>query len=69
MTQDEILKEYFKCKNNPYYFATKYITVKNYRGERVPFSTPLTEEEFNNMFNKLQKGEYELHRHKRISIN
>ena len=49
MTQEEILAEIQKCRNSPYYFATKYLTVQNYKKEPVPFTTWLTEEEFNKM--------------------
>ena len=54
MTQEEIQEEIIKCKENPYYFATKYLIVTNHLGESVKFSTPLSEEEFNKMFNNLQ---------------
>jgi hypothetical protein len=56
MTQQEIQEEILKCKQSPYYFATKYIKVKNHKGEMVSFNTPLSEEEFNKMFKKLQNG-------------
>ena len=51
MTQEEVKEEILKCKNNPHYFATKYIKVKNHLGKDVPFSTPLCEEDFNEMMN------------------
>ena len=35
-------EEYNKCKANPYYFATKYVTVNS-----KPFATNMNEEEFN----------------------
>lgn len=53
--QEEILQEIQKCKDSPYYFVTKYCTVKtgqyNMMGEEIvkPFTTHLTEEEFNNI--------------------
>ena len=53
MTQQERQEEIIKCKQSPYYFATKYLTVKNHRGKSVPFATPLSEEQFNEMFKKL----------------
>ena len=56
MTQQEIYNEIPKCKESPYYFATKYIKVKNHKQETVSFKTPLSEEEFNEMFKKLQNG-------------
>jgi hypothetical protein len=58
MTQQEIQEEILKCKQSPYYFATKYLIVKNHRGESVPFATPLTEKQFNKMFKKLENGRY-----------
>lgn len=36
------LNEIIKCRENPYYFATKYLTVNG-----KPFTTLLTEQEFN----------------------
>jgi len=56
MTQQEIQDEILKCKESPYYFATKYLKVKNHRQETVPFKTPLTEEEFNKIFKELENG-------------
>lgn len=50
MTQEEILEEIKKCKDSPYYFATNYIMVKNHREELIKLQTPLTEQEFNQMF-------------------
>ena len=50
MTQEEILAEIQKCINSPYYFATKYLTVRNHNNEIIPFTTPLSEEEFNQVF-------------------
>ncbi len=35
-------EEYQKCKENPYYFATKYVEVNG-----KPFQTSMNEEEFN----------------------
>ncbi len=48
--QDEIEEEIIKCNLSPYYFATKYLVVINHLGEKVKFTTPLTEEQFNKMF-------------------
>lgn len=48
-----ILEEIKKCKESPWYFATKYIIVKNHNNQSIPFRTPLTEEEFNNFINIL----------------
>lgn len=51
MTQKEILIELRKCRESPYYFATKYLTVLNTsNNEIVKFKTSLTEEEFNIIF-------------------
>jgi hypothetical protein len=57
MTPQEIQEEILKCKQSPYYFVTKYLTVKNHRGKSVPFTTLLSEEEFNKMFKKLENYE------------
>jgi len=56
MTQQEIQDELLKCIQSPYYFATKYIKVKNtpYSDDMVDFYTPLSEEEFNKLFKKLE---------------
>lgn len=42
--------EFEKCKNNPYYFATTYLTIENKSGEKVKFTTALNEKQFNNYF-------------------
>ncbi len=57
MTKEEIKLELEKCKNNPYYFATKYLKVKNtpYSNDTVDFYTPLSEKEFNKQFKELQQ--------------
>ena len=55
--QEELEEEILRCKKSPYYFATKYLTVE-YKGELKPFTTSLSEEEFNEMFNKLENGTY-----------
>ena len=51
MNQNEILEEIKKCKESPYYFATKYLTMKNCLGKTVPFETFISEEGFNTMVN------------------
>lgn len=51
-------EEYEKCKKDPHYFATKYITV-SFNGAKYKFTTRLSKEEFNNMFFKLQKVDNE----------
>lgn len=42
----EHFKEYERCRKNPYYFATKYLTV-----DGKPFTTNLNETEFNSFYN------------------
>ena len=44
-----IEEELEKCETNPYYFATKYLTIN---GE--PFTTVYTEQEFNYYFKNLK---------------
>lgn len=48
MTKEEMKAEIQKCKENPHYFANKYLTVN---GE--PFQTMLNEKEFNQYFKRL----------------
>lgn len=43
--------EFNKCKTNPYYFATKYLTINS-----KPFTTTLSEEDFNKQFKYLKNG-------------
>jgi hypothetical protein len=43
-SEEEILAEISKCKQNPYYFATKYIRING-----QPFTTHLTESSFNKL--------------------
>lgn len=51
MNKEDILNELEKCKNSPYYFATKYLTIKSKLSNKViSFSTTLSEEEFNEQF-------------------
>lgn len=58
--EEEILQEIQKCKDSPYYFAIKYCIIKtgqyNMMGEEVvkPFTTHLTEEEFNKLVNNFK---------------
>jgi hypothetical protein len=42
-----ITEEMEKCKNSPYYFATKYIMIGG-----VPFRTYMDEDTFNGLFKK-----------------
>lgn len=41
-------EEISACEKSPYYFATKYLTING-----QPFTTHLSEEEFNEQFNKI----------------
>jgi hypothetical protein len=59
MKQQEIQEEILKCQQSPYYFATNYIKVEDYRGNLISFKTPLSEEEFNKMFKDLKNGKHE----------
>jgi hypothetical protein len=51
--KNKIISELQKCIDSPYYFATKYLTIKNSKGKIVKYTTILTEEEFNQYFKKL----------------
>lgn len=58
---EETLKEVWeKCKKSPYYFATNFIKVKDAEGNLLPFTTSMTEEEFNSYFiiKKKRHGRY-----------
>ena len=52
MNIEEINSELEKCKKSPYYFAVKYLKIKNtpYSEDMVDFYTHLSEEEFNKQF-------------------
>lgn len=50
LKQEDVIEEIEKCRSNPYYFATKYLTV-----DGKPFTTLMTEREFNKDFFILQK--------------
>jgi hypothetical protein len=58
MTQEEILEEVTKCKESTYYFATKYLMVKNHKGEMVNFKTSLSEDDFNLMIVENERIRY-----------
>lgn len=45
-----------KCKEDPYYFATTYLTVKTSSGESVPYTTRFSREIFNKLFYELQNN-------------
>lgn len=52
---DKDKEEYEKCLKSPWYFATKYLRVKDpYTGKLVHYYTPLSEEEFNEKFKNLK---------------
>jgi len=53
---EQINKEINKCKESPYYFATKYLTIKTNKGNIVPFTTLMSEQEFNDLFKKYNNG-------------
>ncbi len=55
MTPQEIQEEIKRCVDSPYYFATKYIKIKNHSDDMVDFYTHLSEEEFNKQFKKISK--------------
>jgi hypothetical protein len=44
---NEEAEELQRCIDSPYYFATKYFMVTNKDGEREPFTTHLSEKQFN----------------------
>ena len=50
LSQEDIIKECEKCKNDPYYFATTYLTVYDSNNKQVPFKTNLSRTNFNDMF-------------------
>jgi len=43
-------EEIEKCKKSPFYFATKYLVIKDKNGIKHPFTTRLSENDFNNRF-------------------
>lgn len=47
-TGQDSKEEIERCKNSPYYYATKYLTVNG-----KPFTTRLNEEDFNKYFNEV----------------
>ncbi len=54
------LEEYQKCIDSPYYFATKYLTIKSKISDDViPFKTKLSEQDFNNIFHNKLKSKKE----------
>lgn len=46
---ENLVEEMEKCKANPYYFFTKYITING-----KPATTLLSEDQFNEIFLKIQ---------------
>ena len=54
-TNENIMEELQKCNKSPYYFATNYLT-----RDGKPFTTNLTENEFNRRFKELEKGTREI---------
>jgi hypothetical protein len=53
-------EELRRCARSPYYFATRYMKIKNKDGVWMDFITLLSEAEFNKQFseflNKTKKG-------------
>jgi len=45
----ELLPELIKCRENPYYFATKYLKIQG-----KPFTTYLNEDQFNELIKKYE---------------
>lgn len=45
------LLETIKCLESPYYYATKYLKIKDNLGNENNFTTRLSEKEFNKLFN------------------
>lgn len=45
---DKVMNEVEKCKSDPYYFATTYLTINGKK-----YTTPLTRDEFNQIFNQV----------------
>lgn len=54
MTLQEWKEEAEKCKKSPWYFMTKYYHIKKADGTIVPFTTMLSEEEFNELYKNNQ---------------
>lgn len=52
MTKEMI--EFEKCKSSPYYYATKHVVVTGPDGIARPFTTRLSEKEFNKRFHDLE---------------
>ena len=47
---EEYMKtELEKCRQSPYYFATKYLTVTNKFGRTVPFKTSIPKDVFDKL--------------------
>lgn len=47
---NNLIDEILKCKNNPYYFATNYLKVIDNDYNQIPYTTNLSEKEFNKFF-------------------
>lgn len=52
--------EYKKCLTSSYYFATNYIQLKMADGTVVPFTTGLSEKEFNEITDRIHTLEGEV---------
>ena len=56
-TDTHIMKEEIeKCRKSPFHFATKYVVVKDKFGVSRPFTTRLTEIEFDDYFYNRKYG-------------
>jgi hypothetical protein len=47
--------ELMRCKTSPYYFATKYLKIMTSTGKFIPYTTRLTESQFNALCQKLKQ--------------
>jgi len=43
-------KEFEICRKSPFHFATKYLVILDENGIKHPFTTRLTERNFNSLF-------------------
>jgi hypothetical protein len=46
----EAKEELRRCLRSPYYFATRYMYIRKEDNVQIPFTTHLSEEEFNKKF-------------------
>lgn len=55
LDKHKIETELNKCKNDPHYFATTYLVLKNHKDEIIPFTTLYTKEEFNQIIKNYER--------------